>query len=813
MTPLSPRDRSVVMIRVTGTGWLILRSRWRRGLAAQLVLAVVVSLAGTMILATLAGAQRTETAYARFVESYRPPDAFIDLSGRAGVPFTDHQVSAVRNLPQVAASSRVRAMAMEPAVEKLYQPIVTPLDEAWGRDLAVTRYVEGRAPRGAAEISLTEQRARLLGLSIGDTLAMSSFTPQQVDRAKAGDESVFSDPRGPLVELRLVGIERTPGSVATDRDIGSLTMLTRRFSDEHATGIGSWTDLLAVSLTDGQNGVPDFTDAVHAVPGLDNVQLDAGGGLGSSGPTDTLGFVARSLRILALISALAGIFAVTLIVMRIAAVDAVDDAVLGGLGIAKRRRRWLLAVGVAPGTLTGVAVTAAGTVAASTLFPFGLGGRAEPDPGVSVDPVALAVALTLLVAVLALLALTVSAWALRADPQIARRPRTSRIVRVLTLVGAPYPVLMGGHFVLEGGTVRRGMPARIATAGVTLGSAGLVAVLVFTASQTRLVDTPAAWGRTWDFTTAQAFSGPDFIPPESVADRTVVHLAVVEIDGRPLEARGFLVIEGTSLIPLANGRAPGPGEVVLGAAVMDEIDVGIGDTITMNGASGEMDLLVVGQGMFSGIADVPILDVGAALDQDTFSRISDPSIDSGFDTVIIRLAPGVDREPIIRRLAEANGADTAGEEIERILAGDRPDELVRIDEVRALPWLLAGFLGLIAIIATAVVLTSAVQRRRCDFAVLRAVGLDGRGVRGIVLAQATLISILGLAWGVPLGILAGRLLWRTVAEDLGVGVHLEVPFLPVLATTAAVLLVDVIISLVPARRALRALPADELKAD
>jgi ABC-type antimicrobial peptide transport system permease subunit len=151
--------------------------------------------------------------------------------------------------------------------------------------------------------------------------------------------------------------------------------------------------------------------------------------------------------------------------------------------------------------------------------------------------------------------------------------------------------------------------------------------------------------------------------------------------------------------------------------------------------------------------------------------------------------------------------------VERIAKGDPPDEFGRLDQVRLLPWLLAGFLGLIAVTATTALLVTAVKRRRRDMAVLRAAGLEGRGVRAIVVAQAVTVSIMGLIVGVPVGIILGRTVWRVVTEDLGVGMHLVVPVLPILAMVVTVLLVDVAVSLLPARRATRTSPATSLRAE
>ena len=56
------------------------------------------------------------------------------------------------------------------------------------------------------------------------------------------------------------------------------------------------------------------------------------------------------------------------------------------------------------------------------------------------------------------------------------------------------------------------------------------------------------------------------------------------------------------------------------------------------------------------------------------------------------------------------------------------------------------------------------RRRRHDLAVLRALGLTRRQSRGVLVTQATVLALVGLAFGVPLGIALGRTVWRVVAD-------------------------------------------------
>jgi hypothetical protein len=57
-----------------------LRSRWRGWLTAALVVAV----AGAVVLTTAAGARRAETAYARLLRSSRSADVELAVSGPGG---------------------------------------------------------------------------------------------------------------------------------------------------------------------------------------------------------------------------------------------------------------------------------------------------------------------------------------------------------------------------------------------------------------------------------------------------------------------------------------------------------------------------------------------------------------------------------------------------------------------------------------------------------------------------------------------------------------------------------------------------------
>jgi hypothetical protein len=793
-----------------GATGLVLTSRWRRRTGDQVALALVIAIAGAVVLATLAGAQRTETAYARFDRAASNPDVVLATKGPGSADLSDEQIATIESLPEVRGAGRMRALAMQPAVEALYQPIAAPLDDGIGTRVLRSRFVAGRAPEHADEMSMTEQRAALLGLHLGDRLAMASYTPEQVRQYQGGDDSIFDHPDGPTVELTLVGIERTPLSVSTDRDIASITMLAPAFLDEYGDRVGSWTDLLGVDLVGDGGAIDEFTNEVHQLPGLADLHFEAS--VSANVPiVSTLDFVATALRVFAAIGALAGSVAVALVLVRAMSVERLEGPVLNALGWDARHRRRLLVLGITPGIAVGIVGAVVAATLASTLFPFGLGRRVEPTPGIDIAAPALVIGTAIIVGGVAALT-AVAAWWVTRDRRAQPPHRQSRFVRRLAGLNLSVTSLTGVRFVAERG--RRGdtIAARSAITAVALSVAGLLGVLTYTSSRQWLDSNPAAWGRTWDV----AASGEridELIPPDAILARTRVRISTVELDGHPLEVRGFDALVGPSLIPIATGRHPGPGEVALGSGTMAALGVSIGDTVTLKGSSATADMRVVGEAMFSGISDLPVLNSGAAMEFDTLLRICDPDTDDHFDTDVLRLVPGTADIALLSALAEQDRIPTTDDDVRRLVEGDRPDEFRRLDEVRSLPWLLGAFLTWLAVTASVALLVGAVRRRRHDLAVLRAMGLERRGVGRVVRAQAFTVSVAGLAIGIPAGIIIGRLAWTTVARSLGVVVHISTPWAATAIIAIAMIALDTLVSMIPAIRAGRSTAAFALRAE
>ena len=286
---------------------------------------------------------------------------------------------------------------------------------------------------------------------------------------------------------------------------------------------------------------------------------------------------------------LAGLVMISLLVTRLAAVGADDDAVLDALGLGRRARVRLWMLEVLPAVVLGTGLGVVGAAAASGLFPVGLGGRAEPDRGVDLDGgVLVGGSIGFLLAVGAL-CMIVALRAARASARVAQTGGRSVAMARLASAGLSVPWTTGAGFVL-GRSGRKVGPDRLAVAAVALGSMGLVSVLTFGASQSTLYAEPDLWGTTWDVAVSPEDTAADVVRDEEVLSRMQVRVETLEVDGRPIEVRGFDAVTGPLALPVAAGRPPGPDEIALGADTMRSLSVGIGDDVTLGGAGGDRRL-------------------------------------------------------------------------------------------------------------------------------------------------------------------------------------------------------------------------------
>jgi hypothetical protein len=786
--------------------FVVARRAWRRDLVSLLLVGALGGGAVGTAAALLDGAERTQSAFNRFVASAHDVDTGVVVNG-----VDDDTIAHLRSLPGVRAAMLSSFGGIVPQLDDdtLYLPTLIDWDGAYGHDIQRGRLLRGRFtdPGAPNEVTLDEPLAERVGLDVGDTLHVGSLTPHQLDLERRGETQ--TELRGPSVDLEVVGIVRQPYNLLTDQPIASFLAMTPAFGERYGDRIGEWNRVLLLDLGGPGDDPSVFVDALHAVPGFEETQLAT---LLSDAPIQpTLDFTATLMRVLAAAVAVAGLGAAGLALARALAVRASDDGVLAALGATRRGRALVHLAAVGPAALAGAAVAVASAAAASSFLPFGLARRADPDLGVRIDLGFVVAGVALLVLAAGVLALAAGLRASRGSEATARA-ETAGLVARLRRVAVPVPALVGVGLAFDRRRGAARVPTRTAVAGVVVGTASLLMATVVAASVDHLLASPEAQGFTWDVKLDDD-APVDVVDAPGVVAAADVRISTVEVDGLPLEVRGIDVLRGDPPQRLLDGRAAtGPREIVLGTRTMDALSVGVGDTVHVGDGAAAEPFRVVGRGVFAGLSDLPLSGDGGSMRGDELWRLVEGSDDEGFVTRVVDLAPGTDAQAMLD-LIEASGVAPGDH-----APGTAADEPVAIDierlhSIEDFPWALTVFLGAVALVAVGHATVSLVRRRRHDIAVLQSVGLGAPDIRRSVVVQAVVVAAAGLVVGAPLGLALGNVVWRRLAGAIGVPAAVEFPWLLVAAVPLAVVAVVAALALVPARRAARTRPAAVLRAE
>jgi ABC-type antimicrobial peptide transport system permease subunit len=140
-----------------------------------------------------------------------------------------------------------------------------------------------------------------------------------------------------------------------------------------------------------------------------------------------------------------------------------------------------------------------------------------------------------------------------------------------------------------------------------------------------------------------------------------------------------------------------------------------------------------------------------------------------------------------------------------------PTSLVNFGEAVDFPLIFGAMLAVFGAATLAHLLIVSVSRRRREVGLLKVLGFVNRQVVSSVSWQATTLALVGVVVGVPLGLVVGRGVWNTFANNLGAVPVTVVPILLTAAITVGVLLGANVIAIAPAWVATRSKPADLLR--
>lgn len=799
-----------------------LRRRWR----AVVVAGVLAGVGAGIGLACLAGARRTDTLFDRHLAASRASHVEID-PGRP-TPEADR---AIRSMPEVAEAGYWAVISAflldgEGHVDPAYVGALnfTTDGRYLDQDRVAVRSGRRLDPTRSDEVMLNEYFAEILHARVGTEL--------DIGLAPSDDNGVpTQDTPTSKVRARVVGIMALPDEViGAELDRVPKMFVSPAFGHvlddpEPAYVSFAWYGL---RLRGGQADVDRVVARWQAIADRHNAGVED-----EDESQDWLTFVHRvsdlrrtadrsvspMVAALATFGGLALFGALLLLTQGLArgVRQSQDDVRVGQvLGLTARDATWA-SVAVPAATVTlAVVVAAAVMIGWSSRLPAGPYRVLEPDPGIDVDVVMLALGLAALVVVplmaAAVVALRQARHNLLDRRQAAARP--SSVVMMLARAGAPPPVVSAVRLTIEPGRGRAFVPTRLVLVSSVVTVALLVSTLVFGDNLSSLAREPERFG--WRADALLMIDG-GYGRIDPVASATwldarhdlegwrLVGADRTSLNGRETPGVIFGPESGTggSLVPvLVSGRAPTrAGEVVLGRRTLDELRVGIGDRVTFGSGEAARPERVTGVAVFPELG--PVLAIRTHLDDGLWAHPDDADAFASltaygppFNALLIDLAPGSARAEFAKAVESSPVAET-GSSVDAY-GVIRPAEVDTAASASRAQSALVAVVVLVVVLSLLLTLMTVVRRRRRDLAILAALGFTPRQLRITVVLQGLLFGVAGAAVGTPLGIALGRQLWRGFAGNLGVVADPTVAWGPITLAAVVVVATGILSSIPPA---------------
>ena len=789
---------------------LLLRRGWR----ATLVLALLAGLAAGVAMAALATARRASTSLDRFLAHSAPADLLVNfcppwletIDDESLVEcFSYDAVDEARRaaaLPEVAEAGRVRyvgltASAVSDPSRTWPANVLVMLDAEPEAIDGVPIIVEGRTPDPAApdEVSVNEQFAETIGSSVGDELDLTFWAPEEMGMTALEGQHF----NGPRIRVTVVGVERNVRDLVSrvgtaiagieEHRVSAGPALGARLAD--AGGFGG----VAIVATDGDLRAAE--EAIDEAFAGRLYNLAPNVGADETDPVaDTIGYEVAGTMLFGVITALAAIVFAGQAVSRQSRREWFDGPTLRALGMSNQDASAAAVVRGAVTGLTAALLAVVSSIAFATLGPFGIAGRIEIDTGPLVDwPVLVAGALLVLVMVTA-----ATWWPVARQFGRSAPPRSISTRNGLGAVRAvlPPPAAAGLSMSLRG---RGGgnLPIGAAIVGVALAFAAALGAVGLTASFDSFTSESANFGAPWDLSAGAAINAQsgasdlvDLIRDEPDVEAAAGIVGTDAVIGDQVAwLHAFQPIDGVDarIAPvITEGRAPTAiDEIALGATTMADQGVSIGDSIMIQPSTSalgdESRVTVVGTTILNdSFENNP--GRGGVVTVEWIERYAD---ELSPDPYVIRLAPGADVDRFRTKLEAVATAGVNGP----VLQG----AIRNVERVRWVPFLLAGVVGVLALVSLAHALVLSVRRERIQLAILKSLGFRRSQVFATVACHASAIVSAAAVIGVPLGIIAGRWGWRFIADELGVA---SPPATPILVLSAIITIVFVIANLVAA---------------
>ncbi len=742
-----------------------LRRRWR----SLAVLTLLVAVASAVVMGSLAGARRGASAMSRLQARTLPATSAV-LANTAGFDW-----SKVRALPEVSA---LTTFVVDYGFQFEGVPIedgeFPPADDQTMRTIEKPVIYQGRLfdPRRVDEAVVTRQFVAHTHKGVGATVVLDLPSAGQLQSQVEGPTGVPFV--GPHIKVRIVGVIGSVWFSDGPGATGTIVMSPAVVARYPANTIGNQADPnnlafinALVRLRGGEAAIPQLRTDLARLTGRSDIDVwdlpaqarDIQHGIA---------FEARCLAAFALAAFAAALFLIGQAIARYAAATVAELQTMRALGMTPTQAIAAAAAGPAISGVLGALLGALGAYLISYWTPIGTASFLEPAPGLSFDWVVLGPAIAVTVVLVAGGA-AAAAWLAVGAARRGAPIRRSAIAAGAARAGFPVPIVVGTRFALESGRGRTAVPVRPALVGAVAGVLGIVAAFTFAHGVTNASDTPERFGQTFQLASYFGVNGQNFGPTPALLSALTADKNVTGVDdARSAVATGAgssdsvtMYAYGAGQKPLqvvvTSGRMPAAAdEVLLAPRSLTALKTKVGEHVTLKGNKHPVSYLVTGSGF------VPEGPHNAYADGGWVSQAGYDRLFSGFKFHFVLVAMA----PTARTAAAAGALSTDIAKIDPALKGVQfqppqpPDEIAQLRQVRVLPILLGAFLALLAVGAVGHALATAVRRRSHDLAVLRALGLTQRQCRAITFTQATVVAVIGLIFGVPLGLAIGRLVWR-----------------------------------------------------
>jgi FtsX-like permease family len=780
--------------------WLFLRAESRHRWRAWLSLALIVGVFAGGVVTAAAGALRTGSAYARFLDWSRAPDALVDAEPYNPI-LARLSPAAVMRVPQATDAAVIKSFGVTPGIVQFIAPASNAIPGGfWKRKILSGRLADPARP---SEVNVSFTLAQRFQLRAGDPLRLVMTTA-------AGRPAAFM--------FHVAGIDAAQAEFPPQPSNGTyIAWGTPAFYRQHRALDGFIQ--VALRFHHGSRDWPAVQRELNKNPS-DKV---AEAILLSSQSVNTQRSIrpqAVALWLLAALFGVIGLLIVGQLLARLSFLEATGYGTLRALGMSRAQLMTACLIRAAAIGAAGGLMAGALGVALSPLLPVGLAGVAEPHPGIDADVPVLTVGL-----VAAILVTTGCAawpgWRAAAGGRLAGPSQRQHRARISRLAAAgPVPLAMGIRLALHRGAGRTAVPVRSAVASAAVGVAALSAAIVFAGSLGHLLASPVLYGVTWDaVVTNNSGTGVGPMMATVKHDRQVVAWATGWA-GAPLRAgrTSFeaIVLEmpgGASFVPApVIGRLPATSrEIALGTRTLRQLHARVGATIQVSLAeSPARPMTIVGTTVFPTLSDALGLGTGAALTPDGLHHLLPAEApDPRPAVVFVRFRPDAGpqagRQALAARLAEVGSFTVHGPAT--------PTDLLNFGQVQDLPQALGIGLAVVALLTITHLLMTSVRRRQRDFAILRALGFTSWQVRGTLCWQALTLAGIALLIGVPAGIACGRLCWQVFADQLGITPVVAVPLAALSIMAAGWLAAAAVIAALPGETATRNPPAQVLHSE